>query len=161
VHLFNPQTVFQLQHSTRAQQYDLFKQYTATVDGLSERAGTLRGLFALKTGVRPPVPIDEVEPVSEIVTRFNTGAMSLGSISPEAHATLAVAMNRLGGRSNTGEGGEDPERLYDPERRSAIKQVASGRFGVTSEYLVNADDIQIKMAQGAKPGEGGSCPGRR
>jgi glutamate synthase (NADPH/NADH) large chain len=159
VHLFNPQTVFQLQHSTRTQQYDVFKQYTSTVDALSERAGTLRGLFRLKEGVRPPVPIDEVEPVSEIVTRFNTGAMSLGSISPEAHATLAIAMNRLGGRSNTGEGGEDPERLYDPERRSAIKQVASGRFGVTSEYLVNADDIQIKMAQGAKPGEGGQLPG--
>ena len=105
------------------------------------------------------MPIDEVEPVSEIVKRFNTGAMSLGSISPEAHETLAIAMNRLGGRSNTGEGGEDPERLYDPERRSAIKQVASGRFGVTSEYLVNADDIQIKMAQGAKPGEGGQLPG--
>ncbi len=159
VHLFNPQTVFQLQHSTRSQQYDVFKQYTATVDALSERAGTLRGLFRLQEGVRPPVPLDEVEPVSEIVKRFNTGAMSLGSISPEAHATLAVAMNRLGGRSNTGEGGEDPERLYDPERRSAIKQVASGRFGVTSEYLVNADDIQIKMAQGAKPGEGGQLPG--
>ncbi|HEY0136010.1 MAG TPA: glutamate synthase-related protein, partial [Nannocystis sp.] len=159
VHLFNPQTVFQLQHSTRSQKYDVFKQYTSTVDGLSERAGTLRGLFQLKEGVRPPVPLDEVEPVSEIVKRFNTGAMSLGSISPEAHQTLAIAMNRLGGRSNTGEGGEDPERLYDPERRSAIKQVASGRFGVTSEYLVNADDIQIKMAQGAKPGEGGQLPG--
>ena len=159
VHLFNPQTVFQLQHSTRTQQYDVFKSYTSTVDALSERAGTLRGLFRLKEGVRPAVPIDEVEPVSEIVQRFNTGAMSLGSISPEAHATLAIAMNRLGGRSNTGEGGEDPERLYDPERRSAIKQVASGRFGVTSEYLVNADDIQIKMAQGAKPGEGGQLPG--
>ena len=159
VHLFNPQTVFQLQHSTRTQQYDVFQQYTSTVDALSERAGTLRGLFKLKEGVRPAVPIDEVEPVSEIVKRFNTGAMSLGSISPEAHQTLAIAMNRLGGRSNTGEGGEDPERLYDPERRSAIKQVASGRFGVTSEYLVNADDIQIKMAQGAKPGEGGQLPG--
>ena len=159
VHLFNPQTVFQLQHSTRTQQYDVFKSYTSTVDALSERAGTLRGLFRLKEGVRPAVPVDEVEPVSEIVRRFNTGAMSLGSISPEAHATLAIAMNRLGGRSNTGEGGEDPERLYDPERRSAIKQVASGRFGVTSEYLVNADDIQIKMAQGAKPGEGGQLPG--
>ncbi len=159
VHLFNPQTVFQLQHSTRTQQYDVFQQYTSTVDALSERAGTLRGLFRLKEGVRPAVPVDEVEPVSEIVQRFNTGAMSLGSISPEAHQTLAIAMNRLGGRSNTGEGGEDPERLYDPERRSAIKQVASGRFGVTSEYLVNADDIQIKMAQGAKPGEGGQLPG--
>ncbi|MCW2613842.1 MAG: glutamate synthase large subunit [Frankiales bacterium] len=159
VHLFNPQTVFALQHSTRAQKYDVFKQYTEEVDRLSAKAGTLRGLFQLKEGVRPAVPIDEVEPVSEIVKRFNTGAMSLGSISPEAHETLAIAMNRLGARSNTGEGGEDPERLYDPARRSAIKQVASGRFGVTSEYLVNADDIQIKMAQGAKPGEGGQLPG--
>ncbi|MGI8537598.1 MAG: glutamate synthase large subunit [Mycobacteriales bacterium] len=159
VHLFNPQTVFALQHSTRARKYDVFQTYTAAVDALSEKAGTLRGLFTLKEGVRPPVPIDEVEPVSEIVKRFNTGAMSLGSISPEAHETLAIAMNRLGGRSNTGEGGEDPERLYDLQRRSAIKQVASGRFGVTSEYLVNADDIQIKMAQGAKPGEGGQIPG--
>ncbi|MBW3639613.1 MAG: glutamate synthase large subunit, partial [Actinobacteria bacterium] len=159
VHLFNPQTVFALQHSTRAQKYDVFQQYTAAVDDLSAKAGTLRGLFRLKEGVRPPVPIEQVEPVSEIVKRFNTGAMSLGSISPEAHQTLAIAMNRLGARSNTGEGGEDPERLYDPERRSAIKQVASGRFGVTSEYLVNADDIQIKMAQGAKPGEGGQLPG--
>jgi glutamate synthase (NADPH/NADH) large chain len=158
VHLFNPDTVFRLQHSTRTQQYDVFKQYTSRVDELSTKAGTLRGLFAFGND-RAPVPIDEVEPVSEIVKRFNTGAMSLGSISPEAHETLAIAMNRLGGRSNTGEGGEDPERLYDPTRRSAIKQVASGRFGVTSEYLVNADDIQIKMAQGAKPGEGGQLPG--
>ncbi len=159
VHLFNPETVFRLQHSTRTQQYDVFKEYTAKVDELSARAGTLRGLFALREGLRPAIRVDEVEPVSDIVTRFNTGAMSLGSISPEAHETMAIAMNRLGGRSNTGEGGEDPERLYDPMRRSAIKQVASGRFGVTSEYLVNADDIQIKMAQGAKPGEGGQLPG--
>jgi glutamate synthase (NADPH/NADH) large chain len=159
VHLFNPETVFRLQHSTRTQSYEVFKDYTSRVDELSSEAGTLRGLFQLKEGVRPAVPLDEVEPVSEIVKRFNTGAMSLGSISPEAHETLAIAMNRLGGRSNTGEGGEDPERLYDPTRRSAIKQVASGRFGVTSEYLVNADDIQIKMAQGAKPGEGGQLPG--
>jgi glutamate synthase (NADPH/NADH) large chain len=158
VHLFNPETVFRLQHATRTQQYDVFKDYTARVDELSAKAGTLRGLFAFASE-RAPVPIDEVEPVSEIVQRFNTGAMSLGSISPEAHETLAIAMNRLGGRSNTGEGGEDPERLYDPTRRSAIKQVASGRFGVTSEYLVNADDLQIKMAQGAKPGEGGQLPG--
>ncbi len=107
---------------------------------------------------RPSIPLDEVEPVEAILKRFNTGAMSYGSISSEAHETLAIAMNRIGGRSNTGEGGEDPQRLYDPERRSAIKQVASGRFGVTSEYLVNADDIQIKMAQGAKPGEGGQLP---
>jgi glutamate synthase (NADPH/NADH) large chain len=158
LHLFNPETVFRLQHSTRTQQYELFQDYTARVDELSKQAGTLRGLFEFASD-RPPVPLDEVEPVSEIVKRFNTGAMSLGSISPEAHETLALAMNRLGGRSNTGEGGEDPERLYDPARRSAIKQVASGRFGVTSEYLVHADDIQIKMAQGAKPGEGGQLPG--
>ncbi|KAA1423437.1 glutamate synthase large subunit [Mumia zhuanghuii] len=158
-HLFDPETVFRLQHSTRAGRYDVFKQYTQRVDDQSERLMTLRGLLKLKEGVRPAVPIEEVEPVSEIVKRFSTGAMSYGSISQEAHETLAIAMNRLGGKSNTGEGGEDPERLYDPERRSAIKQVASGRFGVTSEYLTNADDIQIKMAQGAKPGEGGQLPG--
>ncbi|TNC37867.1 glutamate synthase large subunit [Mumia zhuanghuii] len=158
-HLFDPETVFRLQHATRAGRYDVFKQYTQRVDDQSERLMTLRGLLRLRTDVRPPVPIEEVEPVSEIVKRFSTGAMSYGSISQEAHETLAVAMNRLGGKSNTGEGGEDPERLYDPERRSAIKQVASGRFGVTSEYLTNADDIQIKMAQGAKPGEGGQLPG--
>ncbi len=161
IHLFNPETVFALQHSTRSQRYDLFKDYTAKVDGLSERAGTLRGLFSLREGLRQPVPLDEVEPVSEIVKRFNTGAMSYGSISAEAHETLAIAMNRLGGRSNTGEGGEDVERLHDPERCSAVKQVASGRFGVTSEYLVHARDIQIKMAQGAKPGEGGQLPGHK
>ena len=161
VHLFNPETVFALQHSTRSQKYELFQDYTARVDDLSAKAGTLRGLFALREGLRPPLDVEQVEPVSEIVKRFNTGAMSLGSISPEAHEVLAVAMNRLGGRSNTGEGGEDPERLYDPERRSAIKQVASGRFGVTSEYLVHASDIQIKMAQGAKPGEGGQLPGAK
>jgi glutamate synthase (NADPH/NADH) large chain len=130
------------------------------VNEQSERLMTLRGLFALRND-RGPIPVDEVEPVSEIVKRFSTGAMSYGSISREAHETLAIAMNQLGGKSNTGEGGEDPERLYDPARRSAIKQVASGRFGVTSEYLVNADDIQIKMAQGAKPGEGGQLPGHK
>ena len=161
IHLFNPETVFTLQHSTRTQQYDKFQDYTGQVDALSAKAGTLRGLFTLREGLRPPVPIDEVEPVSAIVSRFNTGAMSLGSISPEAHETMAIAMNRLGGRSNTGEGGEDVDRLYDLPRRSAIKQVASGRFGVTSEYLVNATDIQIKMAQGAKPGEGGQLPGAK
>ncbi|GAA1731482.1 glutamate synthase large subunit [Aeromicrobium alkaliterrae] len=158
-HLFDPETVFRLQHSTRTGRYDIFKQYTSRVDDQSERLMTIRGLFAFKDGERPSIPIDEVEPVSEIVKRFSTGAMSYGSISQEAHETLAIAMNRLGGKSNTGEGGEDPERLYDPERRSSIKQVASGRFGVTSEYLTNADDIQIKMAQGAKPGEGGQLPG--
>ncbi|GHH62130.1 glutamate synthase [Streptosporangium violaceochromogenes] len=160
-HLFNPETVFKLQHATRSRRYEIFKEYTALVDSRAAGLMTLRGLFTLREGVREPVPIDEVEPVSEIVKRFSTGAMSYGSISMEAHETLAVAMNRLGGRSNTGEGGEDPERLRDPERRSAIKQVASGRFGVTSEYLVNADDLQIKMAQGAKPGEGGQLPGHK
>ncbi|WBB82246.1 glutamate synthase large subunit [Micromonospora sp. WMMD882] len=161
LHLFNPETVFLLQHATRSRQYDVFRQYTAKVDALAAQAGSLRGLFTLRAGVRPPVPIDEVEPASEIVKRFATGAMSYGSISAEAHETLAVAMNRLGGKSNTGEGGEDVERLYDPARRSAVKQIASGRFGVTSEYLVNADDLQIKMAQGAKPGEGGQLPGNK
>jgi glutamate synthase (NADPH) large chain len=160
-HLFDPDTVFRLQHSTRERRYDIFKQYTGRIDEQAERLMTLRGLFRMKEGERQPVPLDEVEPVSEIVKRFSTGAMSYGSISQEAHETLAIAMNRLGGKSNTGEGGEDPERLYDPERRSAIKQVASGRFGVTSEYLVNSDDIQIKMAQGAKPGEGGQLPGHK
>jgi glutamate synthase (NADPH/NADH) large chain len=158
-HLFDPETVFRLQHSTRTGSYEIFKQYTSRVDDQSERLMTLRGLFGFKDGVRQPVPIEEVEPVSEIVKRFSTGAMSYGSISQEAHETLAIAMNRLGAKSNTGEGGEDADRLYDPERRSSIKQVASGRFGVTSEYLTNADDIQIKMAQGAKPGEGGQLPG--
>ncbi len=161
VHLFNPETVFKLQHATRAKRYDIFKQYTSLVDDQSKHLATLRGMFELREGVRPPVPLDEVEPVSEIVRRFSTGAMSYGSISAEAHETLAVAMNSIGAKSNTGEGGEDPDRLRDPRRRSAIKQVASGRFGVTSEYLVNADDIQIKMAQGAKPGEGGQLPGHK
>jgi glutamate synthase (NADPH/NADH) large chain len=158
-HLFDPHTVFRLQHSTRTGRYDVFKQYTQRVDEQSQRLMTLRGLFALRTGDRPAVPIEEVEPVEAIVKRFSTGAMSYGSISMEAHETLAIAMNRLGAKSNTGEGGEDVERLLDPERRSAIKQVASGRFGVTSMYLTHADDIQIKMAQGAKPGEGGQLPG--
>ncbi len=161
VHLFNPETVFKLQHATRAKRYDIFKQYTALVDDQAKKLATLRGLFELKLGAREPVSIDEVEPVSEIVKRFSTGAMSYGSISAEAHETLAIAMNSIGGKSNTGEGGEDSDRLYDPERRSAIKQVASGRFGVTSEYLVNATDLQIKMAQGAKPGEGGQLPGHK
>src|SRR4051794_28949716 len=164
-HLFNPDTVFRLQHATRTKRYDIFKQYTTMVDDHSRHLATLRGLFELREGQRPPVPIDEVEPVSEIVKRFSTGAMSYGSISKEAHETLAIAMNRLGARSNTGEGGEDADRfLPDPNgdlRRSAVKQVASGRFGVTSEYLVNADDLQIKMAQGAKPGEGGQLPGHK
>ncbi|GAA0503295.1 glutamate synthase [Streptomyces violaceusniger] len=159
-HLFDPETVFRLQHSTRSRRYDIFKKYTERVNEQSERLMTLRGLFSFK-GERPSIPIDEVESVSEIVKRFSTGAMSYGSISQEAHETLAIAMNQLGGKSNTGEGGEDSDRLHDPARRSSIKQVASGRFGVTSEYLVNSDDIQIKMAQGAKPGEGGQLPGHK
>ncbi|WP_406031814.1 glutamate synthase large subunit [Nocardioides sp. NBC_00163] len=163
-HLFDPETVFRLQHATRSGRYDVFKQYTDRVNEQSERLMTLRGLFKLKGAEelgRQKISIDEVEPVEAIVKRFSTGAMSYGSISKEAHETLAVAMNLLGGKSNTGEGGEDPDRLYDPKRRSSIKQVASGRFGVTSEYLTNADDIQIKMAQGAKPGEGGQLPGHK
>ncbi|MEY2673220.1 MAG: hypothetical protein RLZZ508_1097, partial [Actinomycetota bacterium] len=164
-HLFDPETVFKLQHSTRQGRYDVFKQYTERVNDQSERLMTLRGLFNFKSGLRPSISIDEVEPVSEIVKRFSTGAMSYGSISAEAHETLAIAMNRLGAKSNTGEGGEDSERFKPmangDSKRSAIKQVASGRFGVTSEYLVNADDIQIKMAQGAKPGEGGQLPGHK
>ncbi|MFN7244162.1 MAG: glutamate synthase-related protein, partial [Dietzia cercidiphylli] len=160
-HLFNPDTVFKLQHSTRSGRYEIFKEYSRLVDDQSERLATLRGLFELKS-TRPPVSIDEVEPVSEIVKRFSTGAMSYGSISAEAHETLAIAMNRLLARSNSGEGGESIARFSpDPNgdwRRSAIKQVASGRFGVTSNYLANCTDIQIKMAQGAKPGEGGQLP---
>jgi len=163
-HLFNPDTVFRLQHSTRTGQFEIFKQYTQAVDDQNRRRATLRGLFEFKPD-RPPVPLEEVEPVESIVKRFATGAMSYGSISAEAHETLAIAMNRLGAKSNTGEGGED-RRRYTPDpngdsRRSAIKQVASGRFGVTSEYLVNADELQIKMAQGAKPGEGGQLPGHK
>ncbi|GAB2750765.1 glutamate synthase large subunit [Amycolatopsis magusensis] len=158
LHLFTPETVFLLQHASKTGREEVYRQYAAEVERLNREGGALRGMFAFQTGGRPPVPIDEVESIESICKRFNTGAMSYGSISMEAHQTLAIAMNRIGGRSNTGEGGEDPERLYDPERRSAIKQVASGRFGVTSEYLVHADDIQIKMAQGAKPGEGGQLP---
>src|SRR6188472_3444944 len=164
-HLFNPDTVFKLQHSTRTGQYSVFKEYTGLVDDQSERMASLRGLLKFRAGVRPPVPLDEVEPATEIVKRFSTGAMSYGSISAEAHETLAIAMNRLGGRSNSGEGGEHVNRFDRDEngdwRRSAIKQVASGRFGVTSHYLTNCTDIQIKMAQGAKPGEGGQLPGNK
>jgi len=157
-HLFNPETIFRLQHSTRTRRYDIFKEYTKLVDDQSQSLMTLRGMFAFNTGQRKAVPIDEVESVASIVKKFSTGAMSYGSISQEAHETLAIAMNRLGGKSNTGEGGEDLDRLLDPTRRSAVKQVASGRFGVTSMYLTHADDIQIKLAQGAKPGEGGQLP---
>jgi glutamate synthase (NADPH/NADH) large chain len=164
-HLFDPETVFRLQHATRAKRFDIFREYTGQVNEQSERLMTLRGLFRLRTEGRTPVPIEEVESIESIMKRFSTGAMSYGSISQEAHETLAIAMNRIGAKSNTGEGGEDPER-YEPlpngdSKRSAIKQVASGRFGVTSEYLVNSDDIQIKMAQGAKPGEGGQLPGHK
>ncbi len=164
-HLFDPETVFTLQHSTRAKRYDVFKRYTSRIDNQAKSLMTLRGLFTFKEGVRPAISIDEVGPISEIVKRFATGAMSFGSISQEAHENLAIAMNRLGGKSNSGEGGEDPDRFEKDDngdwRRSAIKQVASGRFGVTSNYLVNATDIQIKMAQGAKPGEGGQLPGNK
>ncbi len=164
-HLFNPDTVFKLQHATRAKRYDIFKEYTAAVNDQARNLATLRGLFEFRAGLRASVPIDEVESIGSIVKRFSTGAMSYGSISAEAHENLAIAMNRLGAKSNTGEGGEDAERFVPmangDSKRSAIKQVASGRFGVTSEYLVNADDIQIKMAQGAKPGEGGQLPGHK
>ena len=156
-HLFDPETIYKLQHATRTGRREIFAEYTSRVNAQQERLMTLRGLMGFSPQ-RPPVPLEEVEPASEIVRRFATGAMSYGSISPEAHETLAIAMNRLGGRSNTGEGGESEERLLDPERRSAIKQVASGRFGVTSMYLTHADEIQIKLAQGAKPGEGGQLP---
>ena len=151
-----------LQHAVRSGNRDDFSSYSALVDNQSEQLCTLRGLFKFKSQ-KPSIPLEEVEPISAIIKRFCTGAMSLGSISEEAHETLAIAMNRLGGKSNTGEGGEDPRR-FTPDangdsRRSAIKQVASGRFGVTPHYLVNADELQIKIAQGAKPGEGGQLPG--
>ncbi len=163
-HAFNPKTIFLLQQSTRSGRPELYGEYSRLVNDQSERMSTLRGLLELRLD-RPPVPIAEVEPVENLLKRFVTGAMSFGSISAEAHETLAIAMNRIGGKSNTGEGGED-RRRYQPDangdsRRSATKQVASGRFGVTSEYLVNADELQIKMAQGAKPGEGGQLPGHK
>ncbi|HVZ56474.1 MAG TPA: glutamate synthase large subunit, partial [Chitinophagaceae bacterium] len=163
-HLFNPQTVHLLQQSTRMNDYALFKKYARLVNDQSEKACTLRSLFQFKKN-RPSVPLEEVEPAEKIFKRFATGAMSFGSISWEAHTTLAIAMNRIGAKSNTGEGGED-ERRYDPlpngdSMRSAIKQVASARFGVTSLYLTEADELQIKMAQGAKPGEGGQLPGHK
>jgi glutamate synthase (ferredoxin) len=162
-HMYNPETIAKLQHSARSGNYKVFKQYSALVNEQSEKLCTLRGLLKFKPAI--PIPLAEVEPAAEIVKRFKTGAMSLGSISREAHENLAIAMNRIGGKSNTGEGGEDPVR-YEPDengdlRRSAIKQVASGRFGVTSYYLVNCDELQIKIAQGAKPGEGGQLPGHK
>ncbi len=163
-HLMNPEVIALLQHSVRSGSRDDFSRYSTLVDNQSEQLCTLRGLFKFRSE-NPPIPLEEVEPVSAIVKRFCTGAMSLGSISTEAHETLAIAMNRLGGKSNTGEGGEDPRRFTTDangdSRRSAIKQVASGRFGVTPHYLVNADELQIKIAQGAKPGEGGQLPGHK
>jgi glutamate synthase domain-containing protein 2/glutamate synthase domain-containing protein 1/glutamate synthase domain-containing protein 3 len=162
-HMWNPESIAKFQHAVRSGNYQLFKQYTAQVDSQSQKLATLRGLLKFRPG--KAIPLAEVEPASEIVKRFKTGAMSLGSISREAHETLAIAMNRIGGKSNTGEGGEDSVRYQRDAngdfRRSAIKQVASGRFGVTSYYLVNADELQIKMAQGAKPGEGGQLPGHK
>ena len=162
-HLFNPESVAKLQLATRHGNYKLFKEYSTLINNQSKNLCTLRGLFKFQKGA--PIPLEEVEPANEIVKRFATGAMSFGSISKEAHENLAIAMNRVGGKSNTGEGGEDPERfMRDPNgdwRRSAIKQVASGRFGVTAEYLVNSEELQIKMAQGAKPGEGGQLPGHK
>jgi glutamate synthase domain-containing protein 2/glutamate synthase domain-containing protein 3 len=163
-HLFNPETIHKLQYACRANSYTTFKEFSRLVNDQSRRLCTLRGLMELRP-LHGPVPIDEVEPVSEILKRFKTGAMSYGSISKEAHEALAIAMNRIGARSNTGEGGEDPERFTKEangdSRNSSIKQVASGRFGVTSNYLVNADELQIKVAQGAKPGEGGQLPGHK
>ncbi len=161
-HLFNPETIHKLQLSTRLNNYKFFKEYSEAVNNQSKNHCTLRGLLDFKTAAKP-IPIEEVESAETIMKRFKTGAMSYGSISKEAHESLAIAMNRIGGKSNTGEGGEDPAR-YKPEpngdsKNSAIKQVASGRFGVTSQYLVNAKELQIKMAQGAKPGEGGQLPG--
>jgi len=163
-HLFNPKTIHLLQKAVRTGSYETFKEYSRLVNDQSENIATLRGLMKFKDN-RKSIPLDEVEPIEAIMKRFKTGAMSLGSISPEAHETLAIAMNRIGGKSNTGEGGEDPVRFKPlpngDSKRSAIKQVASGRFGVTSEYLVNSDELQIKIAQGAKPGEGGELPGSK
>jgi glutamate synthase domain-containing protein 2/glutamate synthase domain-containing protein 3 len=158
-HLINPQTIQKLQAAVRTESFATFQEYTDLIDNQTRQLCTLRGLLDIKTADEP-VPLEEVEPASEIVKRFCTGAMSYGSISKEAHETLAIAMNRMGGKSNTGEGGEDEER-FGTERRSAVKQVASGRFGVTANYLINADELQIKMAQGAKPGEGGQLPGHK
>lgn len=157
-HNWNPETIASLQHASKSNNYATYKEFSRIVDDESKRRSNIRGL--LEFNKTNPIPIDEVEPASEIVKRFTTGAMSYGAISKESHETLAIAMNRMGGRSNTGEGGEDPER-YEDDRNSAIKQVASGRFGVTTHYLVNARELQIKMAQGAKPGEGGQLPGHK
>src|SRR6059036_3223921 len=162
--MYNPDSIHRLQYSTRTNNYKIFREYSELINSASATLCTLRGMMDLKFADKP-IPLDEVEPAESIMKRFATGAMSFGSISAEAHETLAIAMNRIGGKSNTGEGGEDRSR-YTPDpngdsRRSAIKQVASGRFGVTVHYLVNADELQIKMAQGAKPGEGGQLPGHK
>jgi glutamate synthase (NADPH/NADH) large chain len=163
-HMWTPETISKLQHATRSGNFNTYKEYAKLINDQSEQLMTLRGLFEIRTNANP-VTIDEVESAKEIVKRFSTGAMSLGSISKEAHSTLAIAMNRIGGKSNTGEGGEDPIRFRPlpngDSMRSAIKQIAAGRFGVSTEYLVNADQLQIKMAQGAKPGEGGQLPGHK
>ncbi len=163
-HLLNPLSVSKLQHAVRNQNFETFQEYTDLIDKQNRDLCTLRGLMELKTA-KKSVPIEQVEPATEIVKRFATGAMSFGSISKEAHETLAIAMNRMGGRSNTGEGGEDEARFERRPNgdwaRSAVKQVASGRFGVTTNYMVNADELQIKIAQGAKPGEGGQLPGHK
>ncbi|HEU0317270.1 MAG TPA: FMN-binding glutamate synthase family protein, partial [Solirubrobacteraceae bacterium] len=162
-HMWNPETIAALQHAVRqedgARAAETYAEYARMTNEDASRRATLRGLMKIRTD-QDPVPLEQVEPWTEIVKRFATGAMSLGSLSREAHENLAIAMNRIGGKSNTGEGGEDPERFLD-DRRSSIKQVASGRFGVTIHYLVNADELQIKMAQGAKPGEGGQLPGHK
>ena len=167
-HVWTPEAVSNLQHAVRGNSHDKYRAFAKHINDQSEQLKTMRGLFRIRSAEqmgRKPIPIDEVEPAARIVKRFSTGAMSFGSISREAHTTLAIAMNRIGGKSNTGEGGEEPDR-FKPlpngnSMRSAIKQVASGRFGVTAEYLVNSDMMQIKMAQGAKPGEGGQLPGHK
>ncbi len=165
IHQVNPEMISKIQHATQENSWETYEEYAEMVNDRNRGISTLRGLLRFKYESRKPIPIDEVQPAREIVKRFCTGAMSFGSISKEAHENLAIAMNRIGGRSNTGEGGEDPRRFERDEngdlRRSAIKQVASGRFGVTNEYLVNSDELQIKMAQGAKPGEGGQLPGHK
>src|SRR5947199_7635286 len=162
--MYNPDSIHKLKYSTRTNNYKIFREYSELINSASATLCTLRGMMDLKFADKP-IPLDEVEPAESIMKRFATGAMSFGSISKEAHETLAIAMNRIGARSNTGEGGEDEARFAKDAngdwRRSAIKQVASARFGVTTNYLVKADELQIKIAQGAKPGEGGQLPGHK
>src|SRR5690606_28663886 len=164
-HAWDPQTIAELQAAARVNSRDAYKRFAQRANEIAHRQCTLRGLLKFKPSAGGPIPLDQVETAADIVKRFCTGAMSFGSISAEAHEALAIAMNRLEGKSNTGEGGEDPERFKKlpngDSKRSAIKQVASGRFGVTINYLANADELQIKMAQGAKPGEGGELPGHK